>query len=314
MRSVLIRGLIGAAVAAVVATAVALAASARKDASYVGSEECNVCHEDTHGALIQAHLKTLHHLAMLDAVEKPDAIVAEFDADSPVKKSDVRYILGTGRKYQNYLDKDLKLLPGKWDARAKKWVDIEPVDGATQCVGCHATNFDPQKKTWTEMGVGCEACHGPGGEHADSMDPADIINLRKLDSKKRTMVCGQCHAFGTDPTGKLAFSVTFLPGDDLGEHFKLKEPGEHAENTQYNTFLESKHADAMTCTTCHDTHGDKTKAKPQLRRPINDQCLGCHKPHVESMKAHAPKAGPDDTCATCHMLKGSHAFKEASPR
>lgn len=314
MRFSVARLLVSVGLAAVVALAVAVSASGRKNARYVGSEECTVCHADTHAAIIEAHRKTAHSMAMFDAAEKPDAIVAVFDDDSPVKKEDIRYILGPGRRYQNYLDKDLKLLPGKWDARAKKWVRIEPLDGATQCVGCHTTNFDPQKKTWTELGVGCESCHGPGGEHADSMDPADLVDLRKLDSRKRTMVCGQCHAFGTDPTGKFAFSVTYLPGDDLDEHFKLKEPGEHAENTQYNTFVVSKHAGAMTCTSCHDTHGDKTKAKPQLRRPINEQCLGCHRPTVKSMQAHAPNAGPDDTCATCHMLKGSHAFKEAAPR
>lgn len=314
MRSVLMKGSAVAAIAAAVAVSLTLAVSARKDARYVGSEECGICHEDTHGALIQAHLKTPHHLAMIDASDKPEAIVAEFNSDSPFKKDDIKYILGTGRKYQDYLDKDLKVLPGRWDSKAKKWIDVEPVDGAAQCVGCHVTNFDPQKKTWTELGVGCESCHGPGGEHADSMDPADIIDLRKLDPNKRTMVCGQCHAFGTDPTGKFAFPVTFLPGDDLGERFKLKDPGEHTQNTQYNTFVTSKHAEAMTCTSCHDTHGDKTTAKPQLRRPINDQCLGCHKPTVESMQAHAPNAKPDDTCATCHMLKSSHAFKDASPR
>lgn len=303
-----------AAIAVFVAAGVGLAVSAKKDAEYVGSEDCAICHEDTHGALMQAHAKTLHRLAMTDASEKPEAILAEFGSDSPVNKSDIKYVLGSGKKYQNYLDKDLKVLPGRWDVKAEEWIKAEAVDGATQCVSCHVTNFDPQKKTWTELGVGCESCHGPGGDHADSMDAADIVDLRKLDSKKRAMVCGQCHAFGTDPTGKMAFSVSFVPGDDLAEHFKIQEPGESAENTQYNTFTASKHAEAMTCTSCHDTHGDKTKAKPMLRRPIIDQCLGCHKATVGSMKAHAPKSKPEDTCATCHMLNGSHAFKDASPK
>ncbi len=33
---------------------------------------------------------------------------------------------------------------------------------------------------------------------------------------------------------------------------------------------------------------------------------------IESIKAHAPTAKADDTCATCHMPGASHAFKKAS--
>ncbi len=83
---------------------------------------------------------------MADATKKPDAIVAKFDANSPVKKADIKYVLGRGKVYQNYLDKDLKVLPGEWRVKEQKWVAIESVDGATQCVGCHATNFDPDSQ------------------------------------------------------------------------------------------------------------------------------------------------------------------------
>src|SRR5205823_13793745 len=46
------------------------------------------------------------------------------------------------------------------------------------CVNCHATNlaknFDTATKTyqttWTEMGIGCEACHGPGQPHIELED------------------------------------------------------------------------------------------------------------------------------------------------
>ena len=103
----------------IVISAVALlafAAVANRDAGYVGTEECLACHESTHASLTAAYLKTMHHRAMTDAVAKPAAIVAKFDADSPVKKADIKYVLGVGRVYQNYLDKDLKLLPGTWKA------------------------------------------------------------------------------------------------------------------------------------------------------------------------------------------------------
>ena len=288
-----------------------LSATAMKDAKYVGSKECIACHESTHGLLVAAYLKTLHYHAMTDAGAKPAAIVARFEADSPVKKADVKYVLGTGRVYQNYLDKDLKVLPGKWDANKKEWVAIDPADGATECVGCHTTNFDPKAKTWTELGVGCESCHGPGETHAESMEAEDIVNPRKLPGEKRSMVCGRCHAVGEDPTGKLAFSVTFLPGDDLAAHFKLKSPCPDAANSQYNDFTASEHAKTGTkCSTCHDSHGDKAKAEHQLNRPINEQCMACHSAKLKSLKDHAPSAGPKDSCATCHMVRASHRFEK----
>lgn len=310
----LTRTLLAGIVIAVFVTAIS--AVAVKDAKYIGSEDCGVCHSDTHPEIVSAHAKTLHHGAMADVTKNPKAMVGDF-ASAPFKKADVKYVLGVGKMYQNYLDKNLKLLPGKWDAVAKKWIKIESVDGATQCVGCHVTNFDPAKKTWTELGVGCEACHGPGSVHSDSQEAKDIVNLKLLKADKLNMVCGQCHAQGTDTTGKYAFPRAFCPGDDLGQHFKLKEPAEGAPNAQYNQFLTSKHAqgNVIKCSTCHDTHGNKAKAGHQLRMPINDLCMGCHSVEmgeteaVKSLKEHAPDAKEGDTCATCHMKNASHAFK-----
>ncbi len=308
--------LLAAAAAAVLVFG--FSATAKKDAKYVGSAECATCHEDTHGALLKAYPSTMHHSAMSDAAQKPNAIVAKFDADSPIAKSDVKYVLGTGKVYQNYLDKDLKVLPAKWLVKEQKWAKQEPVDGAAQCVGCHTTNFDPAAKKWTELGVGCESCHGPAGVHVESMEPKDIVDLRKLDSKKLNMVCAQCHSQGTDPSGKLAFPAGFTPGDDLLLYFKLKEGVESGQNSQYNTFITSKHAQGgMKCVSCHDTHGDKAKDVHQLKKPINALCLGCHAQQlgktkaIKSLKEHAPGAAEDATCASCHMHGGSHAFKKA---
>jgi len=306
------RRIVAVAIAAAVVLGAGYAAWGKKNAKYIGSEQCAMCHKSTHAALIAGHAKSAHRAAMTDATKKPEAIVAKFDDKSPVKKEDIKYVLGLGKSYQNYLDKDLKVLPGKWDTKSQSWAAIASVDGATQCVGCHTTNFDPDAKTWMELGVGCESCHGPGAAHAESMDAADINTFKKLDSKKKDMVCGQCHSVGTDTSGKYAFPTTFLPGDDLDKSFKLKDPSESVTNRQYNDFITSKHyAGGMTCATCHDPHGDKAKAAHQLKQPINDQCLACHSSTIESLKKHAPSAGPDDTCATCHMVNGAHKFQKA---
>ena len=300
------------AVAAVVVLGAGYGAWAKKKAGFISSEQCASCHKSSHPALITAYKKSAHHMALIDATKKPDAIVAKFDDKSPVKKSDIKWILGVGVRCQQYMDKNFKVLPGEWDVNAQSWKAASAEDGATQCVGCHVTNYDTETKTWTETGAGCESCHGPGSAHADSMEAADIQSVRKLEPQKQTMVCGQCHSVGTDTTGKYAFPTTYLPGNDLEKSFKLKDPGDHLRNSQYNDFITSKHyAGGMTCTTCHDPHGDKAKAPHQLKQPVNDQCLGCHAATIESLKKHAPDAPADATCATCHMVNGSHKFEKA---
>lgn len=298
------------AIVALVVLAAGLVAVAKKDVKYIGSQQCAMCHKGTHAALLAGYNKSPHRMAMVDATKKPEAIVAKFDDKSPVKKEDIQYVLGVGKSSQAYLGKDFKVL-GEWDVKAQSWVTVESADAATQCIGCHTTNYDPAAKTWTELGVGCENCHGPGAAHGESMDVADINTFKKLDSKKKAAVCGRCHSTGTDTSGKYAFPTAFLPGDDLDKSFKLTDPGSHMRNHQYNDFITSKHyAGGMTCTNCHDPHGDKAKADRQLKQPINDLCLACHAATIDSLKKHAPTAGPDDTCATCHMVNGSHKFQK----
>ena len=119
----------------------------------------------------------------------------------------VDYTLGA-KRYQGYLstlpDGRIYVLPVFWHIASKRWVDwkeITPIpDGAhdirqiwnANCFNCHATNivqgFDVAEKkyqsTWTEMGIGCEACHGPGREHVALMeawekDPGVEAGLRQ---------------------------------------------------------------------------------------------------------------------------------------
>ncbi len=84
----------------------------------------------------------------------------------------------------------LQCLSVAWDTRARRWfflypgLDISPTDWLhwtrqaqswnTMCADCHSTavkkGYDPGtdtfQTTWSEIGVGCEACHGPGSLHA----------------------------------------------------------------------------------------------------------------------------------------------------
>ena len=128
----------------------------------------------------------------------------------PPETFTVDYTLGA-KRYQGYLsrlsDGRIYVLPAFWYVEGRRWIDwkqITPVpDGAhdlrqiwnANCFNCHATNlaqgFDVEAKTyrttWTEMGIGCEACHGPGREHVaiaegweknPATKPADLAVLQ----------------------------------------------------------------------------------------------------------------------------------------
>src|SRR5438876_7508238 len=130
------------------------------------------------------------------AMEKRDGryFVSVSHGSRPPEKFEVHYTLGA-RRFQGYLSKlpdgRIYVLPIFWHNEAKRWLDwkeITPIPDDPDhdlrqiwnvtCVNCHATNlaknFDVAKKTyqttWTEMGIGCEACHGPGQAHIELED------------------------------------------------------------------------------------------------------------------------------------------------
>ncbi len=110
----------------------------------------------------------------------------------------IDYTLGA-KRYQGYLstlpDGRIYVLPAFWHIESRRWVDwreITPIPDQAHdlrqiwnanCFNCHATNlaqgFDvtskTYKSTWTEMGIGCEACHGPGRTHIAMMEEWERI-------------------------------------------------------------------------------------------------------------------------------------------
>jgi len=287
-----------------------------RTAEYKGSKMCGMCHRLMHKEIVEAYEMTAHPKGMQKA-DAEGAIVADFSTNPAFTKDKVAYVLGKGRHEQAFLDADFQVLPAVWDVKAKKWKPKQAVDGATQCIGCHSTGYDAAEKTFAEAGIGCEGCHGPGSEHMAG-DKTAIVNPKKMDKPKQAMVCGQCHSAGKDPTGKFAFPVGFRPGDDLTKVLADAKPTAPGPNQQYSEWLMSKHvAGGTDCAACHDPHNVTlflTASKPpgglpaQVRKPVNDLCLGCHAGTVKDIATHAPGAAADVTCGACHMHGGQHTF------
>jgi hypothetical protein len=125
-------------------------------------------------------------------------------------------------------------LPILWHIEAKRWLHLNTVflgpDDANwdshaaewneNCIFCHTTAPQPRMTNYAlpsrreqerfdsevaDLGIACEACHGPGAAHAAAQrDPLrryaesfssapidDIVHPRKLDQERSVAVCGQ---------------------------------------------------------------------------------------------------------------------------
>lgn len=298
----------------------------QKTATYKGSKQCKACHKDVEKskAFVAAYPHTAHAKTMQSGSAE-GAIVADV-SKVPFPKEKIAYVLGAGRTVQSYLDENFQLLPAQWNVTKKAWEQVPPVDGKAQCLGCHTTGFDAEKGAFSEMGVTCEVCHGPGSVHNAEMLKAPegkeaeiakqtMTNPKNLSPQKQAMVCGQCHSVGKDKAGH-PFPTGFRPGDDLTAVFTDAKPAAAGRNQQFSELLQSpKHYEAGTaCESCHDPHGD-TKLPHQLLKPVNELCQSCHtKPDIKSKIADPAKhiqdnkGKPDAHCSDCHMPDGRHIF------
>ncbi len=142
----------------------------------------------------------------------------------------------------------------------------------------HATLDRDQHRGWEKHA--CEACHGPGAKHADSMSAADIYNPGKQTADKFNQGCLGCHLNRPTPAGRIVSG--------------------HAK-------------DEVACGTCHSVHGPK----PLVVRnapDINQQCAGCHinvwAAFQQPFKHRLPEGAM--SCIDCHNPHGE--FKPQAMR
>ena len=250
----------------------------------------------------------------------------------------VDYTLGS-KRYQGYLstlpEGGIYVLPVFWHVASRRWVDwkeITPIpDGAhdirqiwnSNCFNCHGTNiaqgYDVAEKryksTWTEMGIGCEACHGPGREHVALMEAWEkapsskpkydnssknrhlsgiikIFSTRSSEPRRVFDTCSYCHG------NKKNVFVGFKGGDVYADYalpFLLSDPipandlqGEFWPDGRPNRFNRPQaltlsgcfKAGAIACTNCHVAHGSRNEfsLKVNINQGRNGDalCTQCH--------------------------------------
>jgi len=271
----------------------------------------------------------------------------------PAETFSVDYTLGS-KRYQGYLsmlpEGRIYVLPVFWHVADKRWIDwkeITPIpEGAhdirqiwnANCFNCHATNivqgFDVAdkkfKSAWTEMGIGCEACHGPGRQHValaeeweknPSVKPAydnsdknrqltdtlKTLSTRSAEPRRVFDTCAYCHG------NKKNIFVGFKAGDryeDYAMPFLLSDPipandyqGEFWPDGRPNRFNRPQaltlsgcfKAGAIACTNCHVAHGSPFDAslKVDIKNGSDgDQlCTQCHSSPKRGAGGREPGAG-----------------------
>jgi Tfp pilus assembly protein PilF len=285
----------------------------------------------------------------------PDGILADFE---------VRYTFGVF-PLQQYLVEfpggRLQALGIAWDARAReeggqRWFALYPdrklgpgdplhwtgidQNWNYQCAFCHATdlkkNYDPPSDsfhtTWSEVSIGCEACHGPASHHVAwasktedwqrfdtpskgfaltfderkdvtwSMTASGIAaRSQPRKSNKEIDACAPCHSRRQQFSDKQADARQFLDAfrpSLIGPGLYHPDGQQRDEVYTYASFLESRmHAAGVTCSDCHNPHTLK------LRVAGNAVCAQCHATETFDRPTHHHHVSGSKgaECAACHM-------------
>jgi predicted CXXCH cytochrome family protein len=306
-----------------------------------------------------------HHGVTSEFFRRDDKFMVRTDGpDGKLADFEVRHTFGVYPLQQYLVELDggrVQALSIAWDARPRqqggqRWFHLYPDERIAHgdelhwtqrqqnwnfmCSDCHSTevrkNHDAATGTfatqWSEISVGCEACHGPGSNHvvlaqraapgdaaaaaqgltvalderrgvAWVIDPATGNAARSVprDTSRELDVCAQCHA------RRGQFSNAYRPGEPFTDHYlpSLLSPtlyfpdGQQREEVfNWGSFLSSRmHEQGVTCSDCHDPHGGK------LHAPGNAVCAQCHAAAKYDAPTHHfhPHGTAGAACAACHM-------------
>src|SRR5262249_53685680 len=172
-----------------------------------------------------------------------------------------------------------------------------------ECLDCHATGlavrYDRAARRFTtefaDPGVTCEACHGPGGRHAETQEPSDIVNPKRLAAPQAMAVCAQCHGPRNPLFPLLDAAHRFRPGDLYDDHYQALVVVDGRERS--GDFF----ADGRPRTSSFEY---QALAQSACWRRGQATCLGCHTAPHEAERPDELRAAADDTCPACH----AHTF------
>ncbi len=319
----------------------------------------------SHHALAWTQVDAGHVKADFDGTRfVHDGMSVEFESAGDALNASVTETDGTSTRYnvhsvvgieplQQYL---FETEPGRlqsfdvvWDTEQRRWFhlypdqDLPPDDGLhwtgpyknwnARCAECHATgfekNYDAQTRSYSskqaEIGVGCEACHGPGSAHIDWTKgqgiSADLnafgftMSWGRGPTEAEIQQCAGCHS-----RREAHGDGNPVPGSPYHDAYNLAvlRPGLYHPDGQildevyvYGSFLQSKmYAQGVGCMNCHEPHS------AELRADGNGICTQCHSPAANpdfpTLTAkeydtpahhHHSENSEGSQCKSCHMIQ-----------
>ncbi len=278
-------------------------------------------------------------------------------ADGKFSDYQIKYTFGVYPLQQYMVEFDdgrIQLIPYAWDDReasqgGQRWFHLYPefTDSRDEffwtntgqnwnymCADCHSTNvkknFDlatnTYNTTFSEINVGCEACHGPASVHLNfvknsedksqgfnrnlskpvnqwvkragknTLFPEEIVPTQQL------LVCAQCHSRHVQISDN-----NHVDGNAFGERYMLSLINSnqyHADGQIYDevfvfgSFVQSKMSqNGVACTNCHDPHSN------ELIIPKEALCLQCHTATTYAATSHHQHQENSEgaQCVNCHM-------------
>ena len=214
---------------------------------------------------------------------------------------------------------------GVFDRHVTRWND--------NCVFCHnvAPNpgRDPEtgafRTTVAELGIACEACHGPGAAHARAnADPSrryalhlapqqadpTIVNPSRLSPARAADLCGRCHGqrITADVAPFLAHGDPFVAGDDLARYSRPlgRDTPLRGDATAFAArFWE----DGTPRLTAYEFQGLLQSACAQKGGLTCTSCHGMHEgdPRGQIRERFAGAANADRMCTQCHTALAAPA-------
>ncbi len=270
-------------------------------AEYVGKETCSRCHSE----IYKTFMKSGHPWKLNKVVDgKPPRYPFTTLPELPrgYTWDDISYVIGGYNWKARFIGKDGFIITGpKGDSsflnqynfansvvgNKSGWATYHSGEEKPyNCGSCHTTGYSawpPDSHqdglpglvgTWTEPGVSCERCHGPGSLHAEN--PPGIS--MKID--RNSAQCGECHLRG-EPEAVNA------SGGFIRHH------------EQYEELFQSKHI-VLDCVLCHDPHKGVIQLRQAGEQTTRTQCANCH---FEKAKYQASQAmvAMGVKCIDCHM-------------
>lgn len=276
--------------------------------------------------------------------ERGTFVVTFYEEGRAARRAEVERVVGSHR-YQQLLARDDDLyvrLPVAWHVGEQRWFHMngafltpDPVGLDTtidradydrhvvrwndNCIFCHNVAPNPGREgdrfesTVAELGIACEACHGPAEAHValnsnpvrrywlqlTGSDDPTMVSPADLDADRSAEVCGRCHGQRiTDDIDRFhTDGDPYVPGDRLTDYSDPLwrdtaldgDPGPFAlrfwrDGTprltayEYQGMLLSPCAEGgeMTCASCHAMHEGDPAGQIRPSATGDAACTQCH--------------------------------------